>query len=46
VVVAGEPDGTAHGTAPWGAVTLDEDAELMTCSISKISRLEAGKGIP
>jgi hypothetical protein len=27
-------------------MTLDEVAELMTCSTSKISRLETGKGIP
>lgn len=27
-------------------LTLDEVAELMTCSTSKISRLETGKGIP
>ncbi|MCX6463322.1 MAG: helix-turn-helix transcriptional regulator, partial [Pseudonocardiales bacterium] len=27
-------------------MTLDEVAELMTCSTSKISRLETGKGVP
>ena len=27
-------------------LTLDEVAELMTCSTSKISRLETGKGVP
>ena len=27
-------------------MTLDEVAERMTCSTSKISRLETGKGIP
>ena len=27
-------------------LTLDEVADLMTCSTSKISRLETGKGIP
>ncbi|RKH81874.1 XRE family transcriptional regulator, partial [Corallococcus praedator] len=27
-------------------MTLDEVADLMTCSTSKISRLETGKGVP